>query len=119
MRPAAQVGVGGQRRRPAASCLAGVEVGEAAGARASSAGQVVAVDVGDLRGEAEPAASSRTAAAQPGRVQPAGVGHDLDAALQAGAEDLLQLREERRRVAAGGPLQPALPARISMVSSAS
>ena len=93
--PAAEVGVGahrvgGQRR-------AGVEVVEVRAQPVDAVEQVVALDVGDAHVDAEPVGDVAHPLGAAGRVEPAGVGDDLDATLDARAEDLLHLGQERRR----------------------
>ena len=100
---AAEVGVGGQRAVEA----------ELAGAGA----QVVALDVGDGGVEAEAAGDLAQPVGEAGGVEAAGVDDDRHAALERQAEAVLDLPDERARVAERGSFIVSLP-RISMVSSA-
>ena len=59
--------------------------------------------------QAEPAGQRRQLPGQAGRVEPAGVVDDLDAAVEAGAEHRLELGEHRPGVAGVGILLPGLP----------
>ncbi len=77
--------------------LAGVEVGQidAGGPQIGEPGdQVVALDIADRRGEAEPGGERIDGLGAAGGVEPAGVGHHLDAAVETGAHHLLHLGEE-------------------------
>ena len=89
--PRPEVGVGGQRRAPKP------EFGSAAPATRSSPSTWATLTVRPSR-----SASARTAVGQPRRVEPAGVGDDPHAAVQREAEAVLELAEERLRVAAVG-----------------
>ena len=106
--PAAEVGVGGDRGGATVSeRFAGVEVGQRVSGGdelVEPAQQVVAGDHADAGGQAEPVRHLRHRLGAAGRVEPAGVGDDLDAAFEAGAHDLLHLGHERAGVAASGPL---------------
>src|SRR5581483_5518743 len=97
--PAAEVGVGGDhgpvrlgQRHPGVQVdqlmPGGLEIAE-------RRDQVVAGDVGDAGGQAEPGGEFGDLGGQARGVEAAGVGDDLDAAVQAGAEYVLQLPEER------------------------
>ena len=111
--PAAEVGVGcdhGQvslgQRQP------GVGVRELVARRLQvpdDRGQVVAGDVGDAGVQAELAGQFGDLGGESLRVEAAGVGDDLDAALQAGAEHVLHLAQERGGVAQAGVLAAGLP----------
>ena len=61
--------------------------------------------------------SARSSRGQPGRVQSAGIGDDLDAAVERLAQHVFHLLEERHGVTARGLLLPAFH-RIIIVSSA-
>jgi hypothetical protein len=63
---------------------------------------VVALDVGDVDVEAEAGAEITHLPGAAGRVEPAGVGDHLDAPVDAGAEHLLHLGQERACVAGLG-----------------
>ncbi len=82
-----------------------------------AAEQVVALDVGHADGQAQPSGQGPQLGGQPGRVEPAGVGHHLDALVDGQAEALLHLGEEAGRVPLAGS-RPRERQRISMVSSA-
>ena len=71
----------------------------------------------DAASRPRPAAISRTWSARPAGLKTAGVADDLHAALQGEAEAVLELADERLRVAQRGVLH-RVPPRISMVSSA-
>src|SRR6185437_9666122 len=111
--PAAEVGVGGDhgqvrfgQRQP------GVEVGKLVARPlevAEGRDQVVAGDPGDAGVQAQPGGELGDLCGQAPGVEAAGVGDDLDAAVQAGAQDVFQLLEERGRVAQGGVLAAGLP----------
>ena len=60
---------------------------------------VVPFDMHDGGAQAESIAELAQLPGQGRRVEPAGVGDDLDVLVQGGAEDLLHLAEERRGVA--------------------
>ncbi len=111
--PAAEVGVGGDRLHArAGQRAAGGQVREvvAAGLEFGQPGeQVVALDVGDGRVQAAERGEFAEFAGQAGRVEAARVDHDLDAALQAGAEHVAHLGEEGDRVAAVRVAPPGLP----------
>ncbi len=111
--PPAEVGVRGDHRQVRlGQRQPGVEVSELVtrGPQvAESRGQVVAGEVGDPGGQAEPFGQFGDLGGQAGRVEPARVGHDLDAALQAGVEDLLHLAQERGGVAEARVLAAGLP----------
>ena len=111
--PAAEVGVGGdhgQVRLGQRDPGVGVDEIVARGLQvAEDRDQVVAGEVGDACVQAEPAGEFRELHGQARRVEAAGVGDDLDAPLQAGAEHVLHLPQERGRVAEAGVLLPRLP----------
>ena len=71
--------------------------------------QVVALDVGDAHVDAEPVGDVAHPLGAAGRVEPAGVADDLDATIDARAEDLLHLGQERRGVAGVGVARLGLP----------
>ena len=68
--------------------------------------QVVALDVGHLRGDAEPFGERPHRGRQARRVQAAGVGDDPHALVDRGAQALLELGEEGLGIAAVGRLGP-------------
>ena len=111
--PAAEIGVrgdGGDARL--GQRLAGVGVRQRVpglGQLTEPVQQVVPLHVGDLRGQAEPAGDLAQPGGQPRRVEAARVDDDRDVPVQAGADDLLELAQERPRVARGGVLAPGLP----------
>ena len=89
--------------------LAGVEVVEvdAGGHELVEAGQeVVAVDVGDGGRQAELVGDLGDGLGAAGGVEAAGVGHHLDAPVEAGAHHLLHLGDEGAGVAAAGAAWP-------------
>ena len=102
--PGAQVGVGRHRRHPGLGQPSpGVEVGQRLPRRlelVEAAEQVVALDVGHADGQPQPPGQGPQLGGQPGRVEPAGVGHHLDALVDGQAEALLHLGKE----AGGVPL---------------
>ena len=85
---AAQVGVGGQ------------------GSSGVLGGEVVALDVGDADGDAEPVGQLPDGVGESGRVEPARVGDDPHAALVGEPEALLQLAQEGRGVPGRGIADP-------------
>jgi hypothetical protein len=103
--PRAQVGVGCHRRHPGRDQrLPGVDVGQELPGRlqlAEAVEQVVALDVGDAHRQPEPPGQGPQLGGQPGRVEPAGVGHHLDPVVHDQAEALLHLVEEAGRVPLG------------------
>jgi hypothetical protein len=104
--PPAQVRVRGEHR-PLAERLTGVHVGEVRPGRAQLAqprDQVVALDVGDDRVQAELARDSGDRLGAAVRGQPAGVRHHLDPPVQALPHDLFHLRDEGPRIT--GPVVP-------------
>ncbi len=109
--PGAQVGVGRDRRHPGlGQPRPGVEVGQRLPRRlelVEAAEQVVALDVGHADGQPQPSGQGPQLGGQPGRVEPAGVGHHLDALVDGQAEALLHLGQE----AGGVPLGRVAAAR--------
>ena len=97
--PAAEVGVRGDRLAPgAAQWLAGIQVGQRLPVReqlVESWEQVIAGDVGDLRMQAEALGERPELPGQARGIEAAGVVDDLDAAVEAGAEHVLQLGQRR------------------------
>ena len=69
---------------------------------------VVALDVGDLRVEAEAAGDLADLVGEAGGVEAAGVGDDLHAPLEREAEAVLDLADEGARVAQRGVLELVL-----------
>ena len=72
---------------------------------AESGQQVVAVDVGDGRVEAQRVSHLRDGFCAVIGIEASGVRHHLDALIEAGAHDLLHLRHEGAGVARSGPLR--------------
>ena len=111
--PAAEVGVRGDRLAPgAAQWLAGIQVGQRLPVReqlAESREQVIAGDVGDLGVQAEALGERPELPGQARGVEAAGVVDDLDPAIEAGAEHVLQLGQHRAGVARGRVLLLGLP----------
>ena len=105
--PAAEVGVGADEATGFGQGFAGDEVGEvhAGGEEVVEAReQVVAVDVGDGGGEAQPVGDLGDSLGASVRVETAGVGHDPDAPVEAGAHHLLHLSYEAAGIASAGAL---------------
>src|SRR5690606_37202870 len=108
--PAAQVGVGGDEPRRVADGLPGVEVGQVDAGRhqlVEPAEDVVPVDVGDGGRQAELVGELGDRVGAAVGVEAPGVGHHLDALVEAGAHHLLHLGDEGAGEAAVGPLGPA------------
>ena len=107
--PAAEVGVGGDHGEfGLGQRHAGVEVGELVSFGLQvldGRGQVVAGEIGD----AGDGAQLFELGGQALGIEAPGVGDDLDAALEAGAEHVLHLAQERGRVAEAGILAAGLP----------
>ncbi len=103
---AAEVGVGAHGLAPGlGQGPARVEVGQRVARRLQApqaVEDVVALDVGDGDVDAELGGQLAQALRQAGRVEPPGVGHHLDAAVDAGAEDVLHLPVEGAGVAERG-----------------
>ena len=106
--PAADVCVGGHDPiGQLAQGLTGVEMGEVVAGSdqvPQAVREIVAVDVGDRRVEAQPVCDLGHGVSAPRRIQAAGIGHHLDAPFQTGAHDLLHLRDESPGVAGARPL---------------
>ena len=79
--------------------------------------EVVAVDVGDQRAHAEALVELLRRAGAARRIEAARIDHDPDAALHARDRDLLDLAEERARIARSGSFSRSF-SRIIIVSSA-
>jgi hypothetical protein len=96
--PPAEVGVGGERFDVTlVELLAGVDVGEVdtTGAQVGQPRhEVVALDVRDGGVESEAFRQRPHGFCAAGRVETAGVRHDLDASIETGAENVLELCEE-------------------------
>ena len=90
--PAAEIGVGGQRRAETEFAGAGQ--------------QVVTFDMRDVDVEAEAVGQRADGGGQPGGVQSTRIGHDAHAAFAGQAEAFLELGQERLRVAAVGVFHP-------------
>ena len=71
--------------------------------------QVVAIDIGDARREPEVGSELGEAFGQTGRVDPSGVGNDLDPAVEAGPEHLFHLGDEGAGIALVGITLPGPP----------
>ena len=104
--PAAEVGVGRDQVGDVGDRLAGLERCRAlAGDElVEAAVEVVAGDVGDRRRQPETIGDLGDRLGAAVGVEAAGVGHHLDAAVEAGAHHLLHLGHERRGEAAAGTL---------------
>ncbi len=122
--PAAEVGVRGHRFDPARGQLGertpGVQVREGLAGRPQRPDpvrQVVSGDMGGPRRQTEPGGDLGDLFGQARGVEAARVDDDADPPVQARAEHLFELDEERPRVARTGVPSPGLH-RISIVSSA-
>ena len=103
--PATEIRVG--RDRVGGERLAGVEVRQLRPEAVDPWHQIIAVDVGDADPNAQPIGDLANPLGASGRVEPARIADDPYPTLGAGAEHLLHLRQERRRVpefAVAGPL---------------
>ena len=100
--PASEVGVGADEAARVGQRLAGGHVGQVhAGCQqvVQSGDQVVTVHVGDGRGQSQLGGDIGHGFGTVVRVQPAGIGDDLYATVQAGAHDLFHLGHEGPGVA--------------------
>ena len=111
--PGAEVDVGGDRRYThVAQRGAGIEVAQVeavAEPAVDAVGDIVTLDVGDLRVQAKALGELGQSLSHPSRIQAAGVGDNLDAPVQTGTEYVLHLREEGAGVALVRATLPRLP----------
>jgi hypothetical protein len=94
------------------SGLSGVGIGQVDAGRGQlveALHHVVPGQVGHLEGQPEALGQRPDLLGQPGRIEPAGVADDADAAVQAGTQDVLELGEERACVPGCGVLLLGLP----------